>query len=66
MLPFTFVEKEMTRKYSNLEDISYKTLMKYMHALTKKVEGKIKDEIPDRFALIFDGWTKNSTHYTTS
>merc|ERR1712062_649345 len=30
LLPFTFVEKEMSRKYSNLDNISYKTLMKYL------------------------------------
>ncbi len=36
-----------------------------MHELTLIVEKKIKDTLPDFFALVFDGWTLDgtSTHY---
>ena len=63
LLPFTFVEKEMSRKYSNLDNISYKTLMKYMHKLTKHVEAEIKKTLPDKFALVMDGWTATNSSY---
>jgi hypothetical protein len=28
------------------------------------VENNIKKELPDKFALIFDGWSEHNTHYT--
>ena len=34
---FSFVEKELTRKYSNLKGISRKTLVSYIQRTTKKV-----------------------------
>lgn len=43
----------------------YKTLTKYRNGLTKVVERKIAKLLPDKFALIFDGWTKNLTHYVS-
>lgn len=43
--------------------ISRPTLTKYMHALTKKVEETIRKLLPNKFALVFDGWSTNDTHY---
>ena len=63
LLPFSTVEKEMTRKYTNLTPICVNTFMKYMNGVVKAVENKIKAELPDKFALVFDGWTTNSTHF---
>ena len=37
--------------------------MKIMDLTTRKVENKIKEVLPDKFALVIDGWTKNSTHF---
>ena len=34
-----------------------------MDLTTRKVENKIKEVLPDKFALVIDGWTKNSTHF---
>jgi len=64
-LPFNTVTKPLTRKYSQLSAISIGTFMKAMSELTLKVEKTIKDILPDKFALVFDGWTLEgtSTHY---
>ncbi len=44
--------------------INVETLMKYMKKTHgKNVEEKIGRLLPDKFALIFDGWTKRDTHY---
>jgi hypothetical protein len=32
--------------------------------VVKGVERSIKNELPEKFALIFDGWSENKTHYT--
>jgi hypothetical protein len=39
--------------------------MTAMHELTVLVEKKIKECLPDKFALVFDGWTLDgtNTHY---
>ena len=63
LLPFSFVEKELTRKYSKLTSISRNTLLKYMEKLTKQVEINIAKELPEKFSLIIDGWTCSSTHF---
>jgi hypothetical protein len=64
-LYFATVEKESYRKYSNLEKISTETLMKYIRELTTEVEQEIKNILPDKFTIIFDGWTLDgtSTHF---
>lgn len=39
--------------------------MKYMGLLTKALEKKIKEILPPKFIIIFDGWSLEgtSTHY---
>ncbi len=37
--------------------------MDYLTRLTKCVEGKIDNLLPDKFALVFDGWSDDSTHF---
>ena len=61
--PFNFVSDSLTRKYTNLEPISVNTLKKYMDLLVKRVEKKIAQTLPEKFALIIDAWTANSTHF---
>ncbi|ETV75850.1 hypothetical protein H257_09825 [Aphanomyces astaci] len=62
-LPLTFCEKPSTRRFTNLPIISHVTLRDNILRLTEVVEKKISKEIPDRFGIIFDGWTHNSEHY---
>ena len=61
--PFEFVESDLTRKYTNLQPTCRKTLMKYMHLTTLEVEKAITKSLPDRFALLLNGWTHHSTHF---
>ena len=65
---FHFVENPFTRKYSRLEPISIKTLIKYLELVRTKVEEKLRVFVnavtPKRFGLVFDSWTCNSEHYT--
>ena len=39
--------------------------MKYMKELTHELEAKISSILPEKFALVFDGWSLDgsSTHY---
>ena len=61
--PFSFVEDEHTKKYTNLAPITVPTLKKYMDKVTKAVELKIAEQLPERFTLAIDGWTKGTTHF---
>ena len=58
-LPFTFVENDLTRKFSKLGVLSRSTFMKYLQGVTKEVEMIIKKQLLSKFGLIFDGWTDN-------
>ena len=63
-LPFTFVEKQLTRKNTKLDhSISTNTLMKYLKILSTEVEKKLMDELPGQFGIIIDGWTEGTRHY---
>jgi hypothetical protein len=62
-LPFSFVENRLARKYSRLDPICRKTLMKYMNAVYERLKKKIAKILPDTFGGIFDGWTCAREHY---
>ena len=55
-------------RYSNLERISYPTLIKIMTQLCKRVEGLITKEMEQfpKIGLMFDGWGRShlKVHYT--
>ena len=51
------------RRYCNLKTISVETLLKYMDFLVVEVEDSIMENLPRRFALAFDGWSEDSTHF---
>lgn len=61
--PFSFVTDPLTRKYTTLNPICTNTLKKYMEVVVKYVERKLCDSLPDKFALVIDGWTEKSTHF---
>ena len=62
-LPFTFVERPRTRKYSKMEPVGVGTFMKYLKLLTAEVETKVASVLPNKFGLILDGWSEENTHY---
>ena len=61
--PFSFVEDKLNRQYTNLEPISVNILKKQMELLTKRVEFKVKENLPENFALVIDSGSKSSLHY---
>lgn len=61
--PFSIVEDKIERKYCNLSPICTKTFISYMRRLVGVVEGKVTARLPEKFALVFDGWSCGSTHY---
>lgn len=64
-LSLMFPEKERTRKNTNLEKISTKTLKKYMFLVEHEVKEiiiKLLTKQPN-VALVFDGWSANSIHF---
>lgn len=63
LLPFSSVSNEKLLPFVCMEKITYNSFTKYMHKLTKIVEEKIRNILPDEFCLIFDGWTKQTTHF---
>ena len=63
MEAFNFVEDPYVLKNTKLKPICIETLMKYLERLGKAVERKLRVLIPDRFGLVFDGWSMGSEHY---
>ena len=61
--PFSFVDSEYTRKYTNLNPITRTTFMKYLKLVTEKCEKEIAKELPNKFAIAFDGWSSHGEHY---
>ena len=61
--PFSFVENQLTRKYTKLESISKPTLMRHLHALDAEVADIVKSILPATFGLVVDGWTCSREHY---
>ncbi|ETN14231.1 hypothetical protein PPTG_07865 [Phytophthora nicotianae INRA-310] len=55
-LPFSFVEMETTRSYTNLPPVCEETISRDMEKVTKAVEQRIGAELPDKFGVILDGW----------
>ena len=61
----TFCEDFYVRKNTagTLRQINSKTLLKYPYKLNEKVKDKVSDELPEKFGLIFDGWSLVGEHY---
>ena len=64
-LPVSYVEDHIVRSFSKYSvNISHKIFVEVLFKLVELVEKKISNEIKDKKgALLFDGWTKTSTHY---
>ena len=61
--PYSFCENEYVKKYINLAPISVDTLTTYIDKTVYRVEQKIANILPEKFIIISDGWSINSTHY---
>ena len=61
--PFIFVEKPVIHRNVRENPICRATLLKYLHLLTGCVERKIRSMLPDKIAIVFDGWSNGYYHY---
>ncbi|KAG2796314.1 hypothetical protein PC112_g22265 [Phytophthora cactorum] len=61
--PFSFVEMESPRRYTNLTPVCEETITLDMDNVTKAVERSIGHEPLEQFGAILDGWTNASEHY---
>ena len=62
-LPLCTPEKKTFREYSHLAPISENTLSKYLRLVEQKIDEKLKEELPDSFGVLLDGWSEGTTHY---
>lgn len=63
LTPFSLVTNPFMRKHSAHAKLSVNTFMKYLQLMTHHVEKNVSKALPDRFALLFDGWSAKETHY---
>ena len=63
LLPFSFVERETIRTHVKYESTALSTFMDYMSKLTTHVEQKLAVLLPEKVAIVFDGWSSGSTQY---
>lgn len=61
--PFSLVENVIFRKYFRQESISVNTFYTHMEMFMVHVEGKSAVTLPERFDIVFDGWSTYGTHY---
>ena len=64
-LELSFCEQERTRRYTSLNKTCTKTIKKYMFKLRLAVKQRVRDMVSEChcFALIYDGWTEDNTHF---
>jgi len=62
-LPVSIVDCPYTRDITRLKPISAQTLRCHILQLLSIVKETIRAEIPPKFAIVFDGWTKGKHHF---
>ena len=61
--PLCDIEDPTTRSVVTMQPFSVNTLKKYMEKVAVEVELKIAAELPEKFGITFDGWSKFTYHY---
>lgn len=61
--PFDSCENDDVVAHVKYPKMDVDTLLKYMELVTKKVEKKIAKELPDKFAIVIDGWSEAGCYY---
>ena len=54
-LPFSYVADRYARKYSKVDPICIKTLMKYMDTVYECIKVKLQNFLPGTYGGLFDG-----------
>jgi len=55
--PFSDVECPLMRSLTKMGKVSVKTIMKYMELVVEQVRTTIQEQLPDKFGIVFDGWS---------
>lgn len=63
LLPFSILNSDVLKRHIKYKPMTYHTFIKYMSRLTATVEKKIAKLLPNKFALVIDGWSSSGTHY---
>ena len=61
--PISEVDNRITRAVFNVQPVCSKSLKKYVLSLVALVEDKIKQQLPQMFGLMFDGFSDWNVHY---
>ena len=61
--PITEVDNQITKGILNVKPISSNSLLKYVLSLVPLVEDEIRRRLPEKFGILFDGWTDSCIHY---
>lgn len=63
--PLTDADNPLIRDFGKAHGtVSSKTLRKNILSLYEVLQNTIEKKLPDHFALVFDGWTSGTTHFT--
>eukprot|EP00171_Calliarthron_tuberculosum_P020075 IDg20075t1 len=63
LLTFSVCESNVFRSHVKHDSIALSTFMTYLPRLTSNIESRISALLPEKFSIVFDGWTTGSTHY---
>lgn len=61
--PISEIDNYLTRAIFRTKPLSSKSIRKYILSMVPLVEGAVIAELPDRFGLLFDGWSDGSVHF---
>jgi hypothetical protein len=61
--PMSCVEDPVVRALARFDTICVDTLVKYFTLVSERVAAKIRDDMPEKFGVMSDGWSERSTHY---
>ena len=61
--PLSIVDCPLTREAIRYKPITSKLLRKNILAVCKEMQTSIKHKLPDKFTIMFDGWTEGTVHY---
>lgn len=63
LVAFEFEGNKVIHRNMKHDSICHNTFVRYAQKLTKLVEPKICNKLLDRFAVDFNGWSVDKTHY---
>ncbi len=62
-MPISIVDCPLTQQISRLKAMYSKSVCKHILSLVVTVREELKLCLPDKFVLVFDGWTEGTDHY---